>query len=124
MKNKKRLVTVALSAVLAAASAVQTVASASDIYINKNKDPNGAGGLTIGDSVYISQYLSGLFSPTDLDQLDMNDNCIVNSVDATLIQLYDAGVISSISYNECSKLFCSNFSQQTVYCLQCPNRFE
>ena len=97
MKNKKRPVAVALSAVLAAASAVQTVASAGNPYINKNKDPNGVGGLTISDSIYISQYLNGVFSPTDLDQLDVNDNYVVSDVDATLVQLYDAGVISSIN---------------------------
>lgn len=93
MKNKKRLVSVALSAVLAAASAVQTVASASDIYINKNKDPNGSGDLTIADAVYILQYLQGYNNPTNIYQLDMNDNDIVSSMDALLIQLYDAEVI-------------------------------
>lgn len=91
------MVSVALSAVLAATSAVQTVASAGNPYINKNKDPNGVGGLTLADSIYISQYLRGVFSPTDLDQLDMNDNYVVSDVDATLIQLYDAGAISSIN---------------------------
>ena len=69
---------------------------------NPNKDPNGDGVLEIADAIYISQYLCGLFNPTDLSQLDVDDNDVVSIVDEIYVQMYEAGSITLRGGNEVS----------------------
>ena len=88
----KKFITSVLSAL---ATAVCSTAIVSNAAFNPNKDPNGDGVLGIADAVYISQYLCGLFEPTDLSQLDVDDNDIVSIVDQIYMQMYEAGSITS-----------------------------
>ncbi len=94
MKVFKRAAACAVTVMLTVLAVVPFVTVAETPYINKNKDPNGDGRLTIADSTCILQCLSGRYPSSDYYQLDMDDNGIVSYVDALLIQMFDAGVIS------------------------------
>ncbi len=94
MKVFKRTVACAVTVMLAVLALVPFVTLAETPYINKNKDPNGDGRLTIADMTFILQCLGGKYQPTDISQLDMNDNGIITPYDALLVQMVDAGVIS------------------------------
>lgn len=74
---------------LAATTVVASVASGA---FNPNKDPNGDGRLTYADAAYIYQCLAGAFKPSNLSQLDVDDNNVVSDVDGIRIQRYIAGV--------------------------------
>lgn len=74
---------------LAATTVVASVASGA---FNPNKDPNGDGHLTVADAAYIYQCLAGVAKPSNLSQLDVDDNDVVSDVDAIKIQRYVAGL--------------------------------
>lgn len=89
----KKAFTFILSSVISLSCSLSLETNAS-LYINLDKDPNGCGGITVADAVYILQYLAGSFEPKDLDQLDINDNGIISELDVDIINMYDAGVLS------------------------------
>lgn len=62
----------------------------------EDHDPNGDGQLTVGDAVYISQFLCGKKDPADISQLDLNDNNIISELDSQLVIMYDAGNLNSV----------------------------
>jgi len=62
-------------------------------------DPNGDGQLTISDSTFILQFLLGRYNPTDLWELDVDDNCVVSVVDSNKVQAYDSNMSSVSSFN-------------------------
>lgn len=55
-------------------------------------DPNGNGVWEVADAIYIMQYLAGGFEPTNLAQLDIDQNGVVSMMDAQSIQLYCAEI--------------------------------
>lgn len=71
------------------------ITSSASASFNPNKDPNGDGNLNLNDYVYIEQYLYGQHEPSNLSQLDVDDNDVVSTVDSTYILMYDAGIISN-----------------------------
>ncbi|MBP3760428.1 MAG: trypsin-like peptidase domain-containing protein [Ruminococcus sp.] len=77
-------------------SMITVLSSVASASFNPNKDPNGNGYMSISDSVYIDQYLIGHHEPTDLSQLDVDDNDVVSTVDSEYVQMYDAGIISNV----------------------------
>jgi len=85
----KKVISCAAAFIIAATTAVSTVAVAS---LNLNKDPNGDGSLTIADASFIDQCLTGKYNPSDLTELDVDDNDVVSVADSQLIRYYDAGV--------------------------------
>ncbi len=93
MKIFKRAAACAVTVMLTVLALVPFVTLAETPYINKNKDPNGDGRLTIADSTYILQCLGGRYVPSDYGQLDMNDNGVVSYVDSLLVQMVDAGML-------------------------------
>lgn len=74
---------------LAATTVVASVASGA---FNPYKDPNGDGHLTLADAAYIYQCLDGVAKPSNLSQLDVDDNDVVSDVDAILVQRHAAGL--------------------------------
>ncbi|MCM1529576.1 MAG: trypsin-like peptidase domain-containing protein [Alistipes sp.] len=87
----KRIISCLASLLVASATAVAMISSAA--ATNPNKDPNGDGVLDVSDATYIYQTLGGRYNPSDLTQLDLDDNGVVSDVDALRAQYYDAGVI-------------------------------
>lgn len=88
----KKFIASFVSVLVVSATAIATVSSGA---FNPNKDPNGDGILDIADATYIHQCLGGKYNPSDLTQLDMDDNGVVSAVDAMYAQMYDAGAIHS-----------------------------
>lgn len=75
-------------------ASIMTSFGASSAF-NLNKDPNGDGQITMADSVTILDYLAGIFEPSDLTQLDMDDNDVVSNVDEIYVRMYNAGLVNS-----------------------------
>ena len=90
----KKFVSGILALAMVAATAVSSVASAAGSFI-PGKDPNGDGVLTLADSVYIRQVLGGKFIPSDLTQLDVDDNCVVSMADVVMTQRAEIGIYSA-----------------------------
>lgn len=86
----KKLISCLASLLAASATAVAMISSAA--VTKPNKDPNGDGVLDIADATYIYQTLAGKYNPSDLTQLDIDDNGVVSDPDAIRVQYYDAGV--------------------------------
>ena len=61
----------------------------------EDHDPNGDGQFTVGDAVYISQYLYGALVPANINQLDVDDSSVVSRVDYLKVLAYDANSIST-----------------------------
>lgn len=107
----KKFISGLMSACVAVSSAIALTTSSA---FNPNKDPNGDGRLTIADSTYIYQCLGGRYKPSDLTELDMDDNNVVSDVDAVYVQMYDAGIISeSIQSVEELNTVASTYSNRT-----------
>lgn len=87
MKKGKKIMSVILAGITAAVSYCSVTASAVP-----DKDPNQDGYFTIADYVCIIQYLGGYFEPSDLSQLDIDDNGVVSQMDAYYIDLYEGGL--------------------------------
>lgn len=85
----KKFISGIVSLSLAATTVVASVASGA---FNPNKDPNGDGRLTLADAAYIYQCLAGAAKPSNLSQLDVDDNDVVSDVDGIKIQRYVAGL--------------------------------
>ena len=64
------------------------ISSASYAAFNPNKDPNGNGILDLADAIYIQQFLAGKYNPSDLTELDVDDNDVVSSLDSSLVQSF------------------------------------
>ncbi len=88
----KKFISSFVSSLVASTAAVAMVTSGA---FNPNKDPNGDGMLDFSDATYIYQCLGGNYKPSDLTQLDIDDNGVVSDVDAMYAQMYDAGLIHS-----------------------------
>lgn len=88
----KKLISGLMSACIAVSSAIALTTSSA---FNPNKDPNGDGNLTLADSTAILQYLGGHYEPSDLTELDMDDNDVVSVVDSNYVKMYDAGIINT-----------------------------
>ncbi len=88
----KKLISGLMSACVAVSSAIALTTSSA---FNPNKDPNGDGSLTLADSTAILQYLGGHYEPSDLTELDMDDNDVVSVVDSNYVKMYDAGIINT-----------------------------
>ncbi|MCM1528575.1 MAG: trypsin-like peptidase domain-containing protein [Alistipes sp.] len=86
----KKLISCLASLLTASAAAVAMISSAA--VTKPNKDPNGDGVLDMADATYIYQTLAGKYDPSDLTQLDIDDNGVVSDPDAIRVQYYDAGV--------------------------------
>ena len=93
----KKLISGLMSACIAVSSAIALTTSSA---FNPNKDPNGDGSLTLADSTAILQYLGGYYEPSDLTELDVDDNYVVSVVDSNYVKMYDAGIINSDNYIE------------------------
>lgn len=84
-----------ISGILAIGITLSSVLSfTSSSAFDPTKDPNGDGHLTIADSTAILQYLGGYHNPSDLTQLDVDNNGVVSIVDSEYIVMYDAGMIN------------------------------
>ena len=60
--------------------------------INNHKtDPNGDGVIDIADSVFITGYLRGGYSVSNIDAMDFNGDLIVDAYDAVAVQRYLSG---------------------------------
>ena len=90
----KKFVSGILALATVAVTAVSSVASAAGSFI-PGKDPNGDGVLTLADSVYIRQVLGGKFNPSDLSQLDVDDNYVVSMADVVMAQRAEIGIYSA-----------------------------
>lgn len=88
----KKFISGLMSACVAVSSAIALTTSSA---FNPNKDPNGDGNLTLADSTSILQYLGGHYEPSDLTELDMDDNDVVSVVDSNYVKMYDAGIINT-----------------------------
>lgn len=84
--NKKK----GLAAIMAIFLSAVSIFLMNTYAIDTTKDPNGDGALNLNDAVYILQYLAGAIEPTDLSELDVNDNYVVSYVDYIEILYYDA----------------------------------
>lgn len=69
--------------------------NASIIYNN----PNGNGGIDLGDSALVVQYLNSGVDVTNLERLDFDNNSIVSMADSYKIQLYTLGLLPSGTIN-------------------------
>ncbi len=87
MKVNKKLMSFLLSGVMAVMTCGALSASAAV------PDPNGDGVINISDAVYIMQYLKGVFEPTDLSRLDIDQNGVISRMDAYYAQLYELGTL-------------------------------
>lgn len=88
----KKIISCLISTCVAVSSAIALTTSSA---FNPNKDPNGDGHLTIADSTAILQYIGGYYEPSNLVQLDVDDNYVVSVVDSNYIKMYDAGLIDT-----------------------------
>ena len=57
-----------------------------------DRDPNGDGQITMADSTCINQYLAGAIFPTNIDELDFDENGIISRMDSFKIMAHDAGL--------------------------------
>ena len=89
----RKLLTGIVAFAIASITSVATVASAT---FNWNKDPDGSGSLSYGDIVFINQYLAGKYEPSDLSELDMDENDVVSTVDSEAIMMHLAGSLNSV----------------------------
>lgn len=88
MKLRRKLTSFVVAGIMAVMSCSALISSA-----DKSKfDVNGDGKENIADSVYILQYLSGNFEPTDLNSCDIDGNGVISPMDAYLVQLHDIGL--------------------------------
>lgn len=87
MKVSKKITAFILSGIISAMSLCSITASAAP-----NKDPNGDGRFTIADYTCIIQYLGGYYEPSDLSQLDIDDNGVISRMDAYYVVLYEGGL--------------------------------
>ncbi len=107
----KKVLSCLMSISVLASTATALAASSA---FNPNKDPNGDGSLTIADMAYIYQCLGGRYKPSDLTELDVDDNNVVSEVDAVYVQMYDAGMIlESIQSVEELNTVASTYSNRT-----------
>ncbi len=85
-----------ISGILAIGITLSSVLSfTSSSAFDPTKDPNGDGHLTIADSTAILQYLGGYYEPSNLSQLDVDNNHVVSVVDSEYVVMYDSGMITS-----------------------------
>lgn len=54
-------------------------------------DPNGDGVIDIADSVFITGYLRGGYSVSNIDAMDFNGDLIIDAYDAVAVQNYLSG---------------------------------
>lgn len=87
MKLKTKITAFISAVILSFSTGIESQA----VVIDTTKDPNGDGRLSISDAVYIQLYLLGRVQPADLDQLDMDNNGIINILDANYVMYVDSG---------------------------------
>ncbi|MDE6835234.1 MAG: dockerin type I repeat-containing protein [Ruminococcus sp.] len=90
MKLKRKLASFVVAGIMAVMSCGSLVSSAAIPY--KNMDANDDGNVAIGDAVYILQYLSGCFEPTNPERCDVDKNGIISPIDAYIIQYHFLGI--------------------------------
>lgn len=93
-------------------ASIMTSFGASSAF-NPNKDPNGDGHMTLADAAYIYQSLYGNYKPTNLTELDVNDNNVVSDVDAVYVQMHDAGVVTMALPHNDSNIVNTNTNNRT-----------
>ena len=107
----KKFISGLMSACVAISSAIALTTSSA---FNPNKDPNGDGSLTLADSTAILQYLGGHYEPSDLTELDMDDNDVVSVVDSNYVKMYDAGIINT-SIEDAAEPMAENSTTSRTY---------
>ncbi len=92
----KKIISNGVALLVTSATIVSLAASST---FNFNKDPNGDGDLDFADNIYITQYLYGHHEPSELTQLDVDDNDVVSTVDAQYVHLYCLGLLNDSLIN-------------------------